>query len=64
MAENLFRQAKQLLDKKDNGAELTEEERELLNTALIPLTLRDCPLPDDISIGEALDELARIVDEE
>lgn len=64
MAENLFRQARKLLDRKDNGAELTEEEQLIVSAALIPLNLRDCPLPDDISIGEALDELARMVDGE
>lgn len=57
---NLFRQALEILDK--NG-ERTEEERELLNTALIPLHIRGCPFPDDMTIAEDLEELAKIVEE-
>ena len=34
-AMNIFRQAKDLLDKKDAGSELSEEELRLLNTAMI-----------------------------
>jgi len=57
---NLFRQALEILGK--NG-EKTEEERKLLNTALIPLNIRGCPFPNDITIGEGLEELAKIVEE-
>lgn len=60
---NIFRQAKQLLDKKDIGLGLTEEERELVAAAMIPFNIRDCPLPDNITIAEGLEELAKIVEE-
>lgn len=60
---NIFRQAKQLLDKKDGGAELTEEELQLIGTATIPLMVRGCPFPEDITIGECLEELAKMVEE-
>ena len=59
---NIFRQALEVLDTK-NG-DRTEEERGLLNTALIPLNIRGCPFPDDMTIGECLEELAKIVEEE
>ena len=59
---NIFRQALEVLDTK-NG-DRTEEERELLNTALIPLNIRGCPFPDDMTIGECLEELARMVERE
>ncbi|GAI63941.1 unnamed protein product, partial [marine sediment metagenome] len=58
MANNIFRQAAELLKAKDNGAELTEEELELINIAIIPMTIHGCPLPEDIPIGEGLEELA------
>jgi len=58
---NLFRQALGILNAK-NG-ERTEEEQELLNTALIPLNIRGCPLPENITIAEGLEELAKIVEE-
>lgn len=64
MGDNIFREAKQLLDKKDNGAELTEEELGLIHTALIPLNLHGCPLPEDIPIGEGLEALAKMMDGE
>ena len=57
---NLFRQALEILDK--NG-ERTEEERTLLNTALIPLNIHGCPFLDDMTIGECLEEMARMVEE-
>ena len=60
---NLFRQAKDLLDKKDSGAQLTEEELQLLNTAIIPLMVTNGIFPKDITIGEGLDELAKILEE-
>jgi len=56
---NLFRQAKELLDKKDAGAELTEEELQLINTAIIPLMI----IPEDITIGEGLERLAKMMEE-
>ncbi len=65
MAENIFRQAKQLLDKKDSGNELTEEELRLINTAIIPLMVKTNGFfPEDMTIGEGLAELAKIVEEE
>lgn len=59
---NIFRQAKQLLDKRDNGNELTEEEQELVNTAAIPFTVNTDDIFGDITIGEGLEELARIIE--
>ena len=58
---NLFRQALEVLNAK-NG-ERTEEERELLAAAMIPLNVRDCPFPDDMTVGECLEKLAKIVEE-
>jgi len=60
---NIFRRAKDLLDKKDAGSELTEEELGLINTAEIPLMVKGCPFPEDITIGEGLEELAKLVGE-
>jgi hypothetical protein len=61
---NLFRQAKDLLDKKDSGAQLTEEELRLLNTAIIPLMVKtDGVFPEDITLAEGLEELAKILEE-
>ncbi|MBA7682145.1 hypothetical protein ES703_90491 [subsurface metagenome] len=57
---NLFRQALEILDK--NG-ERTEEEQELLGAAMIPLNIRGCPFPEDMTVGECLEELARMVEE-
>ncbi|MBA7659015.1 hypothetical protein ES703_66978 [subsurface metagenome] len=57
---NLFRQALEILDK--NGGR-TEEERKLLNAALIPLNIRGCPFLEDMTIGECLEKLAKIVEE-
>jgi len=63
MTENIFRQAKQLLDKKDSGGELTEEELRLIATAIIPLMVKtDGVFPEDITIGEGLHELAKILE--
>lgn len=62
---NIFRQAKQLLDRKDDGAELAEEELRLIDTAIIPLMVKtDGFFPDDMTIGEGLEELAKMVEEE
>lgn len=61
---NLFRQAKQLLDKKAGGSELTEEELQLIHTAIIPLMIKtDGIFPEDMTISQGLEELARIVEE-
>lgn len=62
MAENLFRQAAELLRAKDAGAELTKEERELINTAIIPLMI--LPQYNDTSIAIGLGELAEILEEQ
>ncbi|MBA7546421.1 hypothetical protein ES705_38811 [subsurface metagenome] len=61
MPDNLFRQALGILNAK-NG-ERTGEEQELLDTALIPLNIRGCPFPAEMTIGECLEELAKIVEE-
>ena len=56
---NIFREAKQLLDTKP-GSEMTDEERQLINAAIIPLMqLRQY---SDIPIGQGLEELADIID--
>ena len=60
---NLFRQAAELLKAKDAGSELSEEELQLIATAEIPLMMRGCPLPEDMPVGECLEELAQIVEE-
>ena len=60
---NLFRQAKQLLDKKNSGAELTEEEQGLVNSAeafAINLLPKLKPEYDNLPVLENLEELARI----
>ena len=59
---NLFREAKQLLDKRDNGSELTEEEAELVATAIIPLMI--LPEYNDTPISQGLLELAKMMDGE
>lgn len=58
---NIFRQAKVLLEKKDKGAQLTEEELKLLNTSIIPLMVADGFFPEDITIAEGLEELAKMI---
>ena len=60
---NIFRQAKQLLDTK-RGDEMSEEELQLIGTATIPLMVKSCPFPEDITVGEGLEELAKIIEEE
>ena len=60
---NLFRQARQLLDEKDKGAQLTEEDLRLINTAIIPLMVKTNGIfLEDITIGEGLEALAKMVD--
>ncbi len=58
---NMFRQAKQLLDKKDAGWELTEEELKLVNTAMMPL-LGGFIISEDLTISEGLEELATMLE--
>lgn len=61
---NIFRQAKDLLDIKDTGGELTEEDLQLIGTAIIPLMVKtDGIFPEDITLAEGLQELAKIVEE-
>ena len=60
---NIFRQAKDLLDKKDAGGELTWEESQLIAEAEIPLLAYGCPFPEDMPIGKCLEKLAKIVEE-
>ena len=60
---NLFRQAAGLLKAKDAGGELTEDEFKLINTAEIPLMVKGCPFPEDMTIRECLKELAKIIEE-
>jgi len=61
---NIFREAKQLLDKRDAGGELSWEELRLIGTAIIPLTMRGCPLPEEMAVRDCLETLAQIVEEE
>ena len=58
---NIFREAKELLDKKDAGGKLTKKELQLINRAIIPLMEADGIFPNDITIAEGLEELAKIV---
>ena len=60
---NIFRQAKQLLDKKDAGGELSEEELKLIATAKIPFLIRNCPYLKAMPVGDCLETLAQIVEE-
>ena len=57
---NIFREALMLLSTR-NGEGMSDEERELLATALIPLML--LPQYQDIPIGEGLENLARMIEE-
>ncbi len=61
--DNIFRQAKILLDTK-KGPEMTEDELQLINTALIPLVVKTNGIfPENMTIREGLEELAKIWDE-
>lgn len=61
---NIFRQARTLLQRKDAGEELTEEERQVIRTALIPFTVYTGDFfPEEITIAEGLEGLARLVEE-
>jgi len=59
---NIFREAKHLLDTK-KGSEMNEEERSTMTAALIPFSIKGVPLPENITIMEGLEELAKIVEE-
>lgn len=63
MSDNIFRQAKELLHKKEAGGELTEAEEHIISAAEIPMNVRDSPIPQDIPIPEVLEGLAKIVEE-
>jgi len=61
MAEkNIFREAKELWEKKRNGVVLTEEEEKLLGAGMIPLNR--LPQYNNIEISEGLEELAQMLD--
>ena len=59
---NLFRQAKNLLDKKDAGGELSWEEFQLIATAEIPFLVSKCPSLKDMKVRDCLEVLAEIVE--
>ncbi|MBA7639996.1 hypothetical protein ES703_47657 [subsurface metagenome] len=64
---NIFREAKQLLDKKGSGAQLTEEEQRLVSSAVtfaINLLPKIEPEYDELPVLENLEELAKIVEEQ
>ncbi|GAJ23695.1 unnamed protein product [marine sediment metagenome] len=60
---NIYRQAKQLLDKRGAGGEISWEEFQLIKKAELALILRGCPLPEDMPLAECLEELAKSVEE-
>ena len=57
---NIFKEAKQLLETKESW-EMTEEELNLIGTALIPLML--VRAYSDIPIDEGLEDLSGIIEE-
>lgn len=57
---NIFREAKQLWEKKANGSQLTGEEEELIGAALIPLML--LPRYRDTPVDQGLEKLAVMVE--
>lgn len=59
---NIFREAKDLLNIKDAGGKLTEEELQLIATAEIPFLIRHCPYLKDMPVAECLETLAQIVE--
>lgn len=61
MADNIYRRAKQLLDKRDAGS-ITWDEFQLINEALLPLNFPYGPFPEEMPIGDCLEELAKMVD--
>ncbi|GAI83441.1 unnamed protein product [marine sediment metagenome] len=65
MPNNIYWQAKKLLDKKDSGDELTEKEQGLVNRAeafTINLLPKLEPEYDNLPVLENLEEMAKIVD--
>ncbi len=60
MSNNIYRQAAELLDK-NHDYKLSEKERQLINTAIIPLMITNV-LGKDITLREGLEELAKLVD--
>lgn len=59
LAMNIFRQAAELLKAKDNGAELTDEEIDLVWAAITPVI--NMPGPD-MTVAEGLEMLAKLVE--
>ena len=59
---NIFRQAKNLLDKKDAGGELSWEELRLIATAEIPFLVSRCPSLKNMPVPDCLETLAQIVE--
>lgn len=57
---NIFREALTLIHTK-NGHDMTEEQRETVSTAMLPLMLLS--QYSDIPIGEGLEDLARMFEE-
>lgn len=60
---SIYRQAKELLDKRDAGGRITWDEFQLINTALLPLNFPYGPFPEEMPIGDCLEELTKIVEE-
>ncbi|MBA7625036.1 hypothetical protein ES703_32457 [subsurface metagenome] len=62
---NLFRQAKEFLDKKDAGSELSEEELRLINTVMAFVANKmpkAFPEYDERTVSEDLEEVAKFVE--
>jgi len=59
---NIFREAKNLLDKRDAGGELSWEEFQLIATAEIPFLVSRCPSLKNLPVRECLEVLAQIVE--
>ena len=62
MVENIFREARQLLNKKDAGAELTDQDWEVWGAAMAVLNNPACPLPHDMTVAECLEELSAMIE--
>ncbi len=60
MSNNIYRQAAELLDK-NHDYKLSEEERQLIDTALIQLMTTKVSRKD-ITLREGLEELAKLVE--
>lgn len=59
---NIFREAKNLLDKRDAGGELNWEELQLIKKAELPLIRRGWFLPEGMPVRDCLETLAQIVE--